>query len=280
MRPATAISPMLLFAVACIGLSIAGMHAGLERFITPETGLGYLLGIVGGSSMVLLLIYPARKRLAWLAPIGSVAAWFKIHMVLGIVGPMLVMFHANFRTGATNSNVAMVCMLVVSGSGLVGRYLYSRVHTSLYGSQTTLEELRGQIARMHLVSPGLAFVPDFTARLEAVEARMMRVLDRTPHALRPLLAPLAAWSARRTMRRQIRGGALLRAAERSVPVSTYKREIALAKQLARRHIDLVRRVAELDTYERLLALWHLLHLPLFFMLLVAGIVHVVAVHLY
>jgi hypothetical protein len=56
--------------------------------------------------------------------------------------------------------------------------------------------------------------------------------------------------------------------------------MALANQLARRHIDLVRRVAELGTYERLFAFWHLLHLPLFFMLLVAGIVHVVAVHLY
>jgi hypothetical protein len=40
------------------------------------------------------------------------------------------------------------------------------------------------------------------------------------------------------------------------------------------------RVAELDSYERLFALWHVLHLPLFFMLLVAGIAHVIAVHLY
>jgi len=44
--------------------------------------------------------------------------------------------------------------------------------------------------------------------------------------------------------------------------------------------DAVRRVAELATYERLFSLWHLLHLPLFFMLLVAGVVHIVAVHVY
>ncbi len=58
------------------------------------------------------------------------------------------------------------------------------------------------------------------------------------------------------------------------------REVQAARELARRHIDAVRRVTELTTYERLFSLWHVLHLPLFFMLLVAGIVHVVAVHVY
>lgn len=271
---------MLLFAAACVAAAVVGMHAHLERFITPEKGLGYLLGIVGGSSMLALLVYPARKRLAWLAPIGSVATWFRIHMVLGIVGPMLVLFHSNFSTGAMNSNVALVCMLVVAGSGLVGRYFYSRVHTSLYGGQNTLEELRGQVARMQLVNSGLAFVPDFAQQLAAIEARMNAVLARCPALLRPLLAAMAAWRARHDMARHVRASALLHAARRGSALGGMQREMAMANQLARRHIDLVRRVAELGLYERLFALWHLLHLPLFFMLLVAGIVHVVAVHLY
>jgi hypothetical protein len=33
-------------------------------------------------------------------------------------------------------------------------------------------------------------------------------------------------------------------------------------------------------YQRLFGLWHVLHLPLIFMLFLAGIVHVVAVHVY
>jgi len=280
MRTESSLSPMLLFAAACVAAAVLGMHLHLERFITPEKGLGYLLGIVGGSAMLALLVYPARKRLAWLAPIGSVAAWFRIHMVLGIVGPMLVLFHSNFSTGATNSNVALVCMLVVAGSGLVGRYFYSRVHTSLYGGQNTLDELRGQVARMQLVNAGLAFVPDFPQQLAATEARMNAVLARCPAPCRPLLAAAAAWQARRHMARHLRASALLHAARRGLSFGALQRELAMANQLARRHIDLVRRVAELGLYERLFALWHLLHLPLFFMLLVAGIVHVVAVHLY
>lgn len=278
--PRSGTSPILLLAAVCVLASVAGMHAHLERFITPEKGLGYLLGIVGGSAMLLLLIYPARKRAGWLAPIGSVATWFRIHMALGILGPALVLFHANFRTGATNSNVALVCMLVVSASGLVGRYFYSRIHSSLSGKQTTLEELRGQIARMQLIHAGLAFLPDLGERLAAVEARMSGRLARVPRVLRPLVAPAMAWLARRQMHAHVRRQAALHAARRGLPVAALRRETAMAEQLTRRHVDLVRRVAELGTYERLFATWHLLHLPLFFMLLVAGVVHVVAVHLY
>jgi hypothetical protein len=160
---------MILFAAACVALAVMGMRANLERFITPEKGLGYALGIIGGSAMILLLLYPARKRLAWLGPIGTVKAWFQIHMVLGIVGPLLVLFHANFRTGATNSNVALFCMLVVSGSGLVGRYFYSRIHSEFYGKQANLAELRERVARLQQVSAALAFVPDLAGRLQVVK---------------------------------------------------------------------------------------------------------------
>jgi hypothetical protein len=38
--------------------------------------------------------------------------------------------------------------------------------------------------------------------------------------------------------------------------------------------------AQFSAYERLFSLWHALHIPLFVMLLLTGILHVVAVHLY
>jgi hypothetical protein len=271
---------MVLFAAACVALCVAGMYAHLERFLTPETGLGYLLGIVGGSCMILLLIYPARKRLPWLAPIGGIKAWFQIHMVLGIIGPVLVMFHANFSTGSTNSNVALVCMLVVSGSGLVGRYFYSRIHTELYGNQTSLGDLKGQIARMQQVSTALAFIPDFSEQLAAAEAVMTARLNNIPALLRPFVIALRAMSARRRMATRVRGAALLHRRQHGLSPTQMRVSTQAARELARRHIDLVRRVLELGTYERLFSLWHVLHLPLFFMLLVAGIVHVVAVHIY
>ncbi len=59
-----------------------------------------------------------------------------------MVGPVLILFHANFSLGATNSNVALFSMLLVAGSGVVGRYIYTRLHARLEGHEDTLEQLK------------------------------------------------------------------------------------------------------------------------------------------
>jgi len=97
----------IVWTIVIAALLAWGTHAHLERYITPQRGLGYALGITGGSMMVLLLVYSARKRVSWLRWLGGIPAWFEFHMVLGIVGPILVLFHCNFSLGATNSNVAL-----------------------------------------------------------------------------------------------------------------------------------------------------------------------------
>jgi hypothetical protein len=48
----------------------------------------------------------------------------------------------------------------------------------------------------------------------------------------------------------------------------------------RTYMRATRKVLEFHFYERLFSLWHVLHLPFFFMMLFSGIVHVVAVHMY
>jgi uncharacterized membrane protein YdcZ (DUF606 family) len=112
-----------------------------ERNITAEEGLGYILGIVGASLMAALLLYPLRKRVRFLRFLGTTKRWFFWHMVLGIIGPILILFHSNFALGSLNSRISLYCMLLVSGSGLIGRYLYSHIHNGLYGRKTTLRSL-------------------------------------------------------------------------------------------------------------------------------------------
>ena len=52
-----------------------------------------------------------------------------------------------------------------------------------------------------------------------------------------------------------------------------KKEIGLFLKLAFR-------VTKYNFYERSFALWHVLHIPLVFLMAVAVVVHIVAVHLY
>jgi O-antigen/teichoic acid export membrane protein len=93
--------------------------------LTPKSGLSYWLGVTGASMMALLFGYYLRKRInPKPVAIRSLPVWFRMHVILGIAGPMLILFHCNFRFGAFNSNVALLSMGAVVVSGVVGRYLY------------------------------------------------------------------------------------------------------------------------------------------------------------
>lgn len=259
-----------------------GKHAHLERYITPQRGLGYWLGLVGGSMMVLLLVYSARKRAPWLRWIGSIPAWFDIHMTLGVLGPVLVLFHSNFSLGATNSNVALFCMLTVAGSGVVGRYIYTRLHARMDGKEQTLGELRAVGERLRAQNTSITFLPGLLDAIERIEQRLVvppqNRLRRALHLLTggPRLA-VARWQVRREVER-----ALDRALhQESEVVTQHARRIAsVARNYAERRLEAGRRVAEYKMYAKLFSYWHVLHIPLFFMLLIAGLVHVVAVNVY
>ena len=269
---------------AIVGLSISaaillvGWTLPLRDYLTPRSGMGYALGIIGGSLMVALLIYPARKRLPFLSAIGSARSWFRIHMALGVAGPLCILYHCCYRLGATNSNVALISMLIVAGSGLIGRYLYARIHHGLYGQKATLAELRSEAERLKTENSGAGrLLPEFAARLDAAEARINRGVPLVPKAFSAaILFGIGRFGLRRYAHRTLKG-----AAAESAAIAEHRATLAgAADRYADARLGAARRVAEFQSCEQLFSLWHVLHLPLFGMLLVAGIVHVVAVNVY
>jgi hypothetical protein len=274
--------PGALGFIAAGALLVFGLTFPIGRYLTPTRGLGYALGIAGGSMMLLLFLYSARKRVRWLSFLGSTARWFRFHMALGILGPLCILYHADFSLGATNSNVALFSMLTVAGSGLVGRYIYSRIHRGVYGQRLTLTELRDKAEGLKALSGSMGFLPELAARLDALEQRLLAAGPRVPilSAVKlPVIAVMALaarWRVRRYIHQQ------LRPAARNSPVvaAERKRLARAAGAYADRRIGATRRLAGFQAYERLFSLWHALHLPLIFVLIAAGIVHVIAVNLY
>jgi hypothetical protein len=272
----------LVWTVVFAGVLAWGSHAHLERYITPQRGLGYWLGIIGGSMMVLLLIYSARKRAPWLRWLGGIPIWFEIHMTLGLVGPTLILFHAGFKLGATNSNVALICMLIVAGSGVIGRYFYTRLHAHMDGNEDTFEQLKKIGDRLRTQTTSITFLPGLLDAIEDIELRWIEPpkdpIRRAVHLLSgaPRLA-LARWQVRRAIDRAVQAAAR----KDSAVIARHATRIAKAAQgYAERRLEAGRRLAEYRTYARLFSFWHVLHIPLFFMLLIAGIVHVIAINVY
>lgn len=252
------------------------------RLITPEEGAGYWLGIIGGVLMLSLLLYPLRKRLRFLHRLGSTRGWFRMHMILGLVGPLLILYHCNFQLGSFNSRVAFYSMLLVAGSGIVGRHFYAAIHKGLYGRKTSLNELQTELAESLEKSHGLAsLMPKLVARLHRLSSELQgdqitrslgigRSLHWTctHHFVRLSLV----WTARRELR--------VAAIVSDIVARDRDRLARATSRYIRDYTGLMGRVAQFTFYERLFALWHVLHLPIFYMMVLSALVHVLAVHMY
>jgi hypothetical protein len=259
----------------------AGWLGRDQRNIHAEYGLGYALGIVGGSLMLILLLYSVRKRVRWLARFGETRHWFRIHMMLGIIGPVLILYHCNFELGDLNSKVALYCTLLVAGSGVLGRYLYAGIHHGLYGSKATLKEMVGDLEKSVSGGHASALIQPIREELVALDRR---VLDPSANFAGSVLRHmLLSWQTRliyfRLMSRTRRQ--LISKAMTSVVVDQHADRLeATIRRYLREHLAQVRQVARFDAFERLFSLWHVVHVPFFVMMILSGLFHVFAVHLY
>ncbi len=262
----------LVTTIVCGAAVGVGWRYRDELWITPEEGLGYALGIVGLSTMSALLLYSLRKRLATMRNWGQLRHWFGTHMVLGIVGPTAILFHANFQVQSANARVALIAMLTVAASGFFGRFIYTRVHRGLYGQRQTLREINELAAKSReLLHESIASYADAEAIVRAFEASALRPRASlfVRAALAPTIAPRAALLRRDVMKRL-----------RSGRADSDQRWLPEAEGLLRAHLRAVRRAAAFQLWERAFGVWHTLHFPLSAALFLAAALHVIAVHVY
>jgi hypothetical protein len=261
---------------------IIGIQLPVAHYLSPKSGLGYAIGIVGGTLILAQLLYAVRKRVPSLRFLGSVPRWFQTHMMLGIVGPVCILIHCGFSLGATNSNIALFSMLTVAGSGIFGRYFYSKIHHGLYGRKATLSELQERAAELRERSTKLLMMPELANLLEDEESRLLAVADWHPVGM--MLAPAAIAmrysSGRSRLRRYVRAAIRVTAARHKAVAKQSDRFERVAFDYVSRRMKVTREVVEFRIYEKLFSVWHALHMPLFLMLIAAGIVHVISVHVY
>jgi hypothetical protein len=258
-----------LTALAC-GLALAwGLYQRSDSDLTPRTGLGYALGITGLAQMVLLLTYSARKRLRWLRGVGAIHRWFEFHMMCGLAAPTALLLHCNFELGSLNSAVSLFCTLFVAGSGIVGRFLYARIHRGLLGERRSLSAERAALRRS---SPAL------TRACEAV-APLGEALERFEDiALAPGSGPRL--TVRLLLRLPIRARKLRRATRLAFDRRLPEAQRSAALGAVDEYLRSVRRTAVLALYEWMFGLWHAIHLPLSAVVFLSAGIHVVAVHMF
>jgi len=253
-----------------------------QGYLSPERGLGYWLGIIGASMMLLLLTYSIRKRMRFLARAFKIRRWFQFHMTLGILGPLLIVFHSNFHLGSFNSTVALVCMLLVAGSGLIGRYFYTRIHFGLYGEKIRLQEVEKDFETLKADFVKLPLNEKYRSHADKLfkEIGVLIARQKTQSGF---------FALRSNKRRAKKIAVALKSFVQHVE-SNFKESSPSGFSFDELHDSLQRdcsillavlqKLPGLQMFERLFSLWHVFHIPFFVLMIITTITHIVVVHMY
>ncbi len=246
------------------------VRAPLHALLRPSGPVGQSFGILGLALFLFMWLYPLRRKFRWLAWTGTLGDWMRIHAVIGLALPILVAVHAAWRFSGL-IGLGYWSMILVSLSGMVGRYLYGRIPRSRSGLECSIDETGNQRK---------ALITEIAATLDLDPVSVTRTLEATLEpppgrgmagALRRLLLDdLHRWLAVRRLRHT---WSAPRAGHARIGHAT----ITHALKLARREIALGQQLRMLDATQRLFRFWHVAHRPVAITALLAVLVHVAVV---
>ncbi len=267
--------PLVVFALLAIWVAEA-------RPYTPGSNFGYYLGLVGSLMMASLLLYPLRKRFRVFEKLGSMRAWFVVHVIFGITGPILVLFHSTFQTNSFNATVAFWAMVIVTASGVIGRFVFTRMFIGLEGKKATLREMEGFLSKCAAdAQHALGLVPAVKKSLDEYREHVMAARKFTWGKMMAFLA--LGWEGERLIahaKKMVIPALKEEAREQHWPRGRYLAEKKVFDALIEDYVEAIDMTARFTYWERLLAWWQLAHVPLVYVLLITAIIHVVAVHMY
>lgn len=252
--------------------------------------LGYNLGLAGGLMMLTMLLYSLRKRFKIFDKLGVLPSWFKMHMVFGILGPFLIIMHSTYHVyipfihplGSINAAVAMYCMLLVSGSGTFGRFFYTKIHHGLYGRQTSLNELRGEMEETGSDKSVFNFAPGVEKALEDFHDRGVKYAKESGYGFVHFIKiGFEASALSRSLSKEVHQIMQAQAREHHFNAQQLAGMETMYLDYCEKitvYIRAVRDAAQFHTYERLFSWWHIFHIPLVYMMVFSAFYHVYAVH--
>jgi hypothetical protein len=142
--------------------------------------VGHTIGVLGFVLMLMTeTLYSIRKQMTdarW----GNMAGWLRFHIVTGLVGPYMVLLHSSMKFQGL-AGVALLLTAVVVASGLVGRYLYTRIPRETGApdsSPSKLSGARNALATWHSIHVPLTWALFALAFVHTVAALYYATLQR------------------------------------------------------------------------------------------------------
>ncbi len=101
-------------------------HPG-HFFLKPSGVWGHGVGIVATAFMLSNFLYALRKRWTLMKGKGSIRRWLTWHQFVGFMSPLVIAFHAAFRSNNVLASFTTLSLAIVVGTGIIGRFIYQLV---------------------------------------------------------------------------------------------------------------------------------------------------------
>jgi len=166
---------LLCALAAAAGVTALYAAAYVQRDALPAASglIGHGIGIAGSVLMLLTATLYSLRKLRTDARWGSTAVWLKAHMVTGLLGPYMVLLHTAFAFRGL-AGLTTLLMLVVVASGIVGRFIYTRLSRDAGGAT----RWRRALATWHLIHLPLTWALFAAAFVHVVAALSFATLQR------------------------------------------------------------------------------------------------------
>ena len=145
-----------IFRVAFLAAAAAALYA-VHLFGEPNaprggSAVGLVYGFSGTAVFVFECLLSLRKKYP-ASPFGRVQTWLQAHIWLGLLGSLLILFHAGFRWGRGLAGALMWLLLIITLSGVYGLILQNylpRRMTELVRRETIYEQIPGVVRLLRL----------------------------------------------------------------------------------------------------------------------------------
>jgi hypothetical protein len=265
---------VLLLAVTARGLPYYAAGAGtrvrspLHSWLRPSGYIGQAAGIIAFLIFVFLWLYPLRKKFRWLAFTGAVGRWLDVHVAAALLMPLLVGVHAGWRFEGL-IGLGFAAILVVCASGVIGRYLYTRIPRTKSGTEMDLAQVTAERrSALTEICAATRLTPSAVEQRLAIGAGPRREQGLAGAFAALIRSDITRWRAVRRFRAE-----LTRRGNGTLDPAAIRRVTALAS----REASLAGQVRMLDVTHRIFRLWHVAHRPVAITALIAVTVHVAVV---
>lgn len=267
------------FAILVAGLLVA-WYFWKDEYLSHSDDLIYNLGLIGGIMMLFQFLYAMRKRILRMRHWGNLKVWFGIHTFIGLSAPTIIVIHSRFDIQSINGGVAFFSMLMVVFSGIIGRYLYSQINFDLNSGRQELKQLH-ETVKLGV----LRHHPDLVRDIENQLKLFMLNAFANPNGV--IHAFVQAFGL--GMRSRVLYWNLVQIRQPVTPENQSTAAFGLdggpvfdseERRILRAYLKVLTRLARYNAYKQLFGLWRIGHVPVIYLLLITGLAHVLAVHMY